>query len=138
MYLRYKILYCVFKYFFDLYLKLNPIHLKSQRSLLLFFSSEPDLLKQHTSTGLEFINFLNDKNKSFSCLNNYLKIKILFIKYNTSLIASAAVERLFPFDRIIHSPCRSSMSDDTFKKLVILKGNQDFFLNMEYKQNLNI
>jgi len=42
--------------------------------------------------------------------NNYLKIKILFIKYNTSLIASAAVEWLFPFDGIIHSPCQMKLS----------------------------
>jgi len=75
---------------------------------------------------LEFISFLNDKNKSLSCLDNYPQIKKIFIKYNTSLTSSAAVERLFSFAGLIHSPCRSSMSDETFKKLVSLKGNQEF------------
>lgn len=98
---------------------------ESEDSLIVFFS-EPDLSRQQTSNELEFISFVNDKNKSPSCLNNYPKIKILFIKYNTSLTASAAVERLFSFAGFIHSPCRSSLSNETSKKLVSLKGNQDF------------
>jgi len=98
---------------------------ESEESFIIF-SSEPDQFRQQSSNELEFISFLNDKNKSLSCLDNYPKIKKLFIKYNTSLTSSASVERLFSFAGLIHSPCRSSMSDDTFKKLVSLKGNQEF------------
>jgi hypothetical protein len=37
------------------------------------------------------------------------------MKYNTNLTSSAAVERIFSFTGLIHSPCRPSMSDYTFK-----------------------
>lgn len=97
----------------------------SEESFIIF-SSEPDQFIQQSSNELEFISFLNDKNKSLSCLDNYPKIKKLFIKYNTSLTSSASVERLFSFAGLIHSPCRSSMSDDTFKKFVSLKGHHEF------------
>ena len=49
----------------------------------------------------------------------------LFIKYNTPLPSSAAVERLFCMGRDILRAKRSSLSSTNFQQLVFLKGNLD-------------
>ncbi|QQP49217.1 Uncharacterized protein FKW44_009789, partial [Caligus rogercresseyi] len=48
----------------------------------------------------------------------------LFIKYNTALPSSAAVERMFSTAGDILSPKRASMTSDRFEKLVFTKGNK--------------
>jgi hypothetical protein len=47
----------------------------------------------------------------------------LFIKYNTPLPSSAAVERLFSIGSDILRAKRSSLTADNFEKLVFIKGN---------------
>jgi len=47
----------------------------------------------------------------------------LFIKYNTPLPSSAAVERLFSVGSDILRPKRSTLTADNFEKLVFVKGN---------------
>ncbi|EFN74674.1 hypothetical protein EAG_05270, partial [Camponotus floridanus] len=66
----------------------------------------------------EFASFINDKSKSLSSLNTYPSVKKLFIRFNTSLCSSAAVERLFSFAGFIQSPTRQSLSDKCFQKLI--------------------
>jgi hypothetical protein len=47
----------------------------------------------------------------------------LFIKYNTPLPSSAAVERLFSMGSDILRAKRSSLTADNFEKLIFIKGN---------------
>ena len=47
----------------------------------------------------------------------------LFLKYNTSIPSSAAVERLFSGGKDIHRDKRASLSDSNFEKLMFLRGN---------------
>lgn len=47
----------------------------------------------------------------------------LFIKYNTHLPSSAAVERLFSIGSDILKPKASALMADNFENLVFLKGN---------------
>ena len=47
----------------------------------------------------------------------------LFLRYNSPLPSSAAVERLFSLGSDILRPKRSSLTAGNFKKLVFLKGN---------------
>jgi len=79
-----------------------------------------------TSVQLQILQFFNDKNKNFTCLNNYSVVKQLFINYNTNICSSAPVERLFSFAGFIMAPTRSRLSDEQFEKLVLLKGNQNY------------
>ena len=73
---------------------------------------------------LEVLNFLNDHSCDVSSLNQYPKIRKVFLKHNTPLPSSAAVERLFSFAGIIHSPKRSMLTDDRLSQLVLLKSNK--------------
>lgn len=70
---------------------------------------------------LEFLNYLEDKRTNLAMLDDYKNIKQIFLKYNTALTASAAVERLFSFAEIINAPKRNATSDSNFEKLVLLK-----------------
>lgn len=92
-----------------------------------FIFSYPKTEKQQSLQQLEFVSFLNDKSKSLSSLNNYLNVKKMFIRFNTSLCSSAAVKRLFSFAGFIQSPTRQSLSDKCFQKLIFLKGNRTYF-----------
>ena len=49
----------------------------------------------------------------------------LFIKYNTSLPSSAAVERLFSSAGDVLRAKRCSLNEVNFEELVLLKGNMD-------------
>ena len=53
----------------------------------------------------------------------------LFLKYNTALPSSAAVERLFSVGGNILRPKRSSLQEGNFEMLVFLKGNMS---NMDF------
>jgi len=48
----------------------------------------------------------------------------LFVRYNTTVCSSAAVERFFSAGRDILRPKRYSMSDATFNALMFLRGNR--------------
>ncbi|KAG6454202.1 hypothetical protein O3G_MSEX008572 [Manduca sexta] len=47
----------------------------------------------------------------------------VFIKYNTAIPSSAAVERLFSTGKDILTPKRASLSDENFNMLMFMKGN---------------
>ena len=51
------------------------------------------------------------------------KLKLLFVKYNTALPYSAAVERLFSTERYILRLKKAGLSNEQFNVLVFLKGN---------------
>lgn len=72
---------------------------------------------------LELLKYLEDPRGNIEILEDYPLIKIIFMRYNTSLPSSAPVERLFSFATYINSPRRHALSDKLFEKLVLLKGN---------------
>lgn len=49
-------------------------------------------------------------------------LRNLFIKYNTAIPSSAAVERLFSLGKDVLKPKRAGLSDNHFEMLVFLKG----------------
>ncbi|KAG0713431.1 hypothetical protein GWK47_016243 [Chionoecetes opilio] len=54
----------------------------------------------------------------------------VFARYNTAILSSAAVERLFSQGSDIMKAKRVSLTSDNFERLVFMKGNMDL-LNME-------
>jgi hypothetical protein len=54
----------------------------------------------------------------------------LFIKFNTPVPSSAAVERFFSQGKDILKPKRASLADDTFEMLMFLRGNKHHLRNL--------
>jgi hypothetical protein len=67
----------------------------------------------------DHLAYLNDK--KLYMLDRHVNVKLLtFIRYNTTLLSSARVDRLFSSGAIILSLQRSCLSDTLFEKLLLL------------------
>ena len=67
---------------------------------------------------------LEKRSHDVSDLNAGEKIWVdRFVKFNTTIPSSAAVERLFSIDRDILRDKRASLSDQSFERLIFLKRN---------------
>ena len=72
---------------------------------------------------LIFERFVDQKPQRQICSSNFQNeaLKNLFIRYNTALPSSAAVERVFSVGKDILKPKRAGLSDDHFEMLIFLK-----------------
>jgi hypothetical protein len=74
---------------------------------------------------IELSRFFEEKNtENLQVLNAYPIIKKLFLKYNTALPTSAAVERIFSLGGRILSPLRTKLGDFNFESLMFLRSNR--------------
>lgn len=74
---------------------------------------------------LEITNCSNDPRKEENILDNYKHIKRVFFKYNTTLSASAAIERIFSQSQLIFRPNRNRMSAENFERTLLIKHNKN-------------
>ena len=72
-----------------------------------------------------FERFVDQKPQRQICSSSFQNdaLKHLFIRYNTALPSSAAVERVFSVGKDILKPKRAGLSDDHFEVLIFLKVN---------------
>lgn len=80
-----------------------------------------------TKFELELLKYLDDGRNTIDIFEEYTLLKELFIKYNTCLPSSAAVERLFSFATYINAPRRHALNDKLFEQLVLMKANKKRF-----------
>jgi hypothetical protein len=59
--------------------------------------------------------------------NAYYIVKKMFIRFNTAIPSSAAVERLFSIAGLIETSRRNRLSDAMFEKLTLIKLNRGTF-----------
>jgi len=69
----------------------------------------------------ELEQFLQSNERNIQSIAGYLSVARTFIKANSTLLSSVAVERLFSTAGIILSPRRCKMTDQLFDKIVFLK-----------------
>lgn len=74
---------------------------------------------------LEIQKFLSDSRRDDSILDEYPKIKNVYFKYNTTLSASAAVERVFSQSSLIFTPRRNRILAENFERTLMLKVNKN-------------
>ena len=81
-----------------------------------------DVAPDSNSLSKQLEDFLASKLTSIRMLKDYTLIAQAFLKANSTLPSSAAVERLFSVAGMILTPRRCKMSDKLFDKMVFLKG----------------
>ncbi|KAK9528211.1 hypothetical protein VZT92_014696 [Zoarces viviparus] len=84
---------------------------------------ESQEITSHSKAELETLRFLEDTRKDLLSLQQYPLVKLLVLRFNTTLPSRAPVERLFSFAGIIFHPHRRRLTPEIFEKLVVLKGN---------------
>jgi len=86
--------------------------------------SNEALIKKANSIVDAFIECSSeDDNFSNSVFMNEKSLIDLFVRYNTGIPSSAGVERLFSIGKLIMRDNRSRLSDESFKKLMFMKGS---------------
>jgi len=69
----------------------------------------------------EVESYLSDSSTELSSLEVCPNIRQVYLKLNTGLPASAAVERLFSLGRRVFSPLRSCLSSEHFEMMLFLR-----------------
>lgn len=72
----------------------------------------------------EVMRYLNDDRKNDSMLDEYPLVRNVYMRYNTTLASSGAVERLFSQSLMVFAPRRNRISDANFEKTLLLKYNK--------------
>ncbi len=68
--------------------------------------------------------FLIDESEEMESINNYSRIKKVFIKYNVILPSSASSERLFSQAKLLLRSHRQRIADENFEKQLLLLANK--------------
>lgn len=73
----------------------------------------------------EVFQYFNDTRKNDEMLDNYPFVREVYYKHNTTLSASAVVERVFSQSILIFTPRRNRISSENFEKTLLLKYNRE-------------
>lgn len=82
----------------------------------------------------EVLRYLNDVRKDINILNEFPTIKSVYFKYNTTLSASAAIERVFSHSKFIFRPQRNRISAANFERTLLLKLNRSLLNDIEVEE----
>lgn len=86
----------------------------------------------------EIARYFNDTRKQESSLDDYKYIKMVYYKYNTTLSASAAIERVFSQSLMIFRPRRNRIHADNFERQLLLKFNRKLIDKVDRSEKLKI
>lgn len=73
----------------------------------------------------EVLKYIDDERKNDEMLNEYPSVRNVYFRHNTTLSASAAVERVFSQCQMIFAPRRNKLSPENFERTLLLKCNKD-------------
>ena len=87
------------------------------------FKVKCDSTKSSSNSAIDVIKYLEDPSDNLCMLSKYPSVKKVFVRFNSALPSSAPVERMFSMAGKIHSPSRTLLTSDNFRKSVLMKAN---------------
>ncbi|KAF7648292.1 hypothetical protein LDENG_00159160 [Lucifuga dentata] len=80
---------------------------------------------QQRGVNEEIHKYIEGTGKSLSCLQEFPRVKQLFLKYNTTLPSTAPVQRLFSQKGNLVTSQRNFLTDDYFERIQLLRYNSN-------------
>ncbi len=100
----------------------------SEKDFFSFDDEEEDTMS--ISADSEVLEYMRSGSE-LEVLNSFLRVKAVFMKYNTATPSSAPVERLFSLGGLVLTPRRNRLSDKRFERLLLMRYNHTFCDDVE-------
>ncbi|KAL7378205.1 hypothetical protein ABVT39_010286 [Epinephelus coioides] len=103
----------------------NLSTIESEDDFFSYGSVKPTIQIQQRGVMEEVRKYLEGTGKSLECLQDFPRMKQLFLKYNTTLPSTAPVQRLFSQKGNLVTSQRNFLTDDYFERIQLLRYNSN-------------
>ncbi|KAM9392065.1 uncharacterized protein zbedx [Pholidichthys leucotaenia] len=103
----------------------NPSTIESEDDFFSYGSAKKSVQVQQVGVMDEVRKYVEGMGKSLECLQDFPRVKQLFLKYNTTLPSTAPVQRLFSQKGNVVTSQKSFLSDDYFERIQLLRYNSN-------------
>uniref|UniRef100_A0A3Q2NS65 Uncharacterized LOC105933045 n=1 Tax=Fundulus heteroclitus TaxID=8078 RepID=A0A3Q2NS65_FUNHE len=97
--------------------------IKSEDDFFSYGSAKTSIQIQPRGVTEEIRRYVEGTGKSLECLQDFPRVKQLFLKYNTTLPSTAPIQRLFSQKGNLMSSQRNFLTDDYFERVQLLRYN---------------
>ncbi|XP_074552718.1 uncharacterized protein zbedx isoform X1 [Halichoeres trimaculatus] len=101
----------------------NSSAIESEDDFFSYGPVKPAIQMQQRGVMEEVQKYIEGKGKSLECLQDFPRVKQLFLKYNTTLPSTAPVQRLFSQKGNLVTSQRNFLTDDYFERIQLLRYN---------------
>ncbi|PWA19238.1 hypothetical protein CCH79_00014600, partial [Gambusia affinis] len=101
----------------------NLSTIKSEDDFFSYGSAKTSTQNQQRGVTEEIRKYVEGTGKSLECLQDFPRVKQLFLKYNTTLPSTAPVQRLFTQKGNLMTSQRNFLTDDYFERIQLLRYN---------------
>lgn len=99
--------------------------IESEDDFFSYGSVKPAAQLQQRGVMDEVRKYVEGSGKSLDCLQDFPRVKQLFLKYNTTLPSAAPVQRLFSQKGNLVTSQRNFLTDDYFERIQLLRYNRN-------------
>ncbi|XP_024128896.1 uncharacterized protein LOC112147011 [Oryzias melastigma] len=99
--------------------------IKSEDDFFSYGSAKTTVKIQQQGVMEEVRKYVEGTGKSLECLQDFPRVKQLFLKYNTTLPSTAPVQRLFSQKGNLVTSQRNFLTDDYFERIQLLRYNSN-------------
>ncbi|XP_041829892.1 uncharacterized protein zgc:161969 isoform X2 [Melanotaenia boesemani] len=103
----------------------NLSTIKSEDDFFSYGSAKTSTQIQQWGVMEEIRKYVEGTGKSLECLQDFPRVKQLFLKYNTTLPSTAPVQRLFSQKGNLVTSQRNFLTDDYFERIQLLRYNSN-------------
>ncbi|XP_060921536.1 uncharacterized protein zgc:161969 isoform X2 [Labrus mixtus] len=103
----------------------NSSTIESEDDFFSYGPVKPAIQIQQRGVMEEVQKYIEGKGKSLECLQDFPRVKQLFLKYNTTLPSTAPVQRLFSQKGNLVTSQRNFLTDDYFERIQLLRYNSN-------------